>query len=570
MLNNHGQSEIVPINIPIEQIEAHYEPNPDLMVVHLNKEEAKLLDEMQGGLMEDPDFGIRSYEKLSQILENKDVRELLIEILRDLSIHGKPGPVIQQKYNEVKHPMGKFHDTDGDEQDYVEDIAEEGNKGDTELALLPMDFADFWDMCRGYTSTNRKSGLREYFGFLKKAAQFISRPVTGALNAAGKVVGAPKLGNEMLRVAAPIIGYVYGGPMGAALGSGFAHLGTGNNLAQSGLHGLKSFGMAHAANYMFPQTMGSITGGIGSQLPTFGGALAPGAAAAGVGGAGATGAAAANAAGAGAGAAGSAAGASGAGATGASSLLDKLTSPAALLAAGAGAMYLGHNKAKKDKDKDKHETDAKIEENRRRYGMDTPLREPIDIYDAPSYDEYDPQRPGADYQWLKQTRSFKKGGNVSAKDEHLLAELSNLVTHRETYKGKTKGQADKIPSDPPQGSYIWDASVTSMLGDGNTEAGSDVIHALEDHVLKNYKGPTIEKKLKIVPAMVSDGEVQSSPLFVTLLGNGSNAKGASFLKKTIEKIRHHKSLNKGGLPPKIKPIEHYFPYKPKILGGKDA
>ena len=144
------------------------------------------------------------------------------------------------------------------------------------------------------------------------------------------------------------------------------------------------------------------------------------------------------------------------------------------------------------------------------------------------------------------------------------------MTHRKTYKGATKGQADKIPDDPPEGSYIWDASVTSMLGDGNTEAGADVIHSLEDKILKNYKGPTIQKKLKIVPAMVSDGEVQSSPLFVTLLGNGSNAKGAQFLKKTIEKIRHHKSMNKGGLPPKIKPIEHYFPRKPKILGGKDA
>ena len=118
MLKNDGQSEVVPINIPIDQIEVHYQPNPDMMVVHLNKEEAKLLDEMQGGMMEDPDFGIRSYARLSEILENKDVRDLLIETLRDLSIHGKPGPAIEQKYREVKHPMGKFHDTQGDDQDY--------------------------------------------------------------------------------------------------------------------------------------------------------------------------------------------------------------------------------------------------------------------------------------------------------------------------------------------------------------------------------------------------------------------------------------------------------------------
>lgn len=562
-----AQSEVIKIDIPIAEIESHYKRNPDLILVHLNKDEAKMLDEMQGGFYTDETFGIRDYSRLSDILANKDARTYMLNLLADMS-DGKISPENKSVHDQFKHPEGTFHKAPGDDDPYVEDIAEEGNQGDTEVVLMPIDFADFWDMCRGYTSTNRKTGLREYIGWnpvravtnvIKAATSVVAKPVNELV---GRPLGHKNLGNEMIRVAAPVVGYTFGGPMGAALGSTLAHIGTGNDLMNSAMHGLKSYGIAAAADWAAPGIGSALNsavpwgsvGAAGSAPVYSGGKMIAGSGQALPG---ASKAAAAGAQGA------SKAAAESSGML--SSLSNLATSPGGLLALAGGATYLGAKRAKKDRDRARDDAKDMMDSERKRAGLTGGLRDHMNEYYMPNYESYGIEQGAPDVELKRSYQVYKKGGKVNPKKEDLIGKLSNLVTHSEYYDGPGKGQDDLIRKDPPEGSYIWDASVTSMLGDGSSKAGASLLREFENTVLKKYKGPHIKAPLKKVPALVSDGEYQSSPLMVTLLGGGSNEKGSHFLKKTIENIRRHKSMNKGGLPPKAKPLSQYFPCKPKIL-----
>jgi hypothetical protein len=153
---------------------------------------------------------------------------------------------------------------------------------------------------------------------------------------------------------------------------------------------------------------------------------------------------------------------------------------------------------------------------------------------------------------------LKKGGKVKSKPKAV-----DLVNISVAHEGSGKGQADNIKFDPPANGYYWDASTTSMLGDGNTSAGLKILKNFERNILRNYKGPKINSMIEKVPAAVSDGEFLQSPLTVTIIGAGSNKKGAKILDMVRENIRRHKSKNGGGLPPKAKSLESYFPKKMK-------
>ena len=133
-------------------------------------------------------------------------------------------------------------------------------------------------------------------------------------------------------------------------------------------------------------------------------------------------------------------------------------------------------------------------------------------------------------------------------------------------KGKGKGQDDTIKTSVPDGSYIIDASSTSMLGDGSSSAGADILKEFENkikskfpkHFTKNVE-QEVKKNVKQVPVWLSNDEYKFDPLTVTLLGKGSNEKGAAFLKQMVINLRKHKISKGHGLPPKAKDISSYIP-----------
>lgn len=55
-----------------------------------------------------------------------------------------------------------------------------------------------------------------------------------------------------------------------------------------------------------------------------------------------------------------------------------------------------------------------------------------------------------------------------------------------------------------------------------------------------------------LPVYLSDSEYKFDPVTVTMLGKGSNVKGAAMLKSMVKNLRAHKALKGGGLPPKAK------------------
>jgi hypothetical protein len=147
---------------------------------------------------------------------------------------------------------------------------------------------------------------------------------------------------------------------------------------------------------------------------------------------------------------------------------------------------------------------------------------------------------------------YASGGDVHSNDKGTL-----LV-------GPGKGQADKIKTSVPEGSHIIDASTTSMLGDGSTVAGANVLKQFErqvqrgvgKHKLSEVKSH-VRRHTRPVPVWLSDGEYKFDPTTVTLLGNGSNKAGSRKLEKMVKNVRHHKNSNGTGLPPKAKlPIDY--------------
>jgi hypothetical protein len=136
---------------------------------------------------------------------------------------------------------------------------------------------------------------------------------------------------------------------------------------------------------------------------------------------------------------------------------------------------------------------------------------------------------------------FRKGGYVS---------------------GDEGGQDDSRRIDIPEGSYVWDATTVSLLGDGNSLKGKRDIKQLEDSFLRTgiINSRYLEGKQrpqKVIHALVSDGEMISPPEVVKRAGNGSNARGGRVFDRVRKNLRKDKGL-KTFLPPKSKPITAYL------------
>lgn len=128
-------------------------------------------------------------------------------------------------------------------------------------------------------------------------------------------------------------------------------------------------------------------------------------------------------------------------------------------------------------------------------------------------------------------------------------------------RGDGKGQQDNIPMDIEDGSYIFDASTVSDIGDGSSNAGIKELDRYFSRIPSQQDESDTQRyeaKGGYIQAMVSNDEYRLSPEKVTAIGGGSNKKGAQILKKFVEEIREKKRTSGKRLPPKSKPIGGYL------------
>jgi len=155
-------------------------------------------------------------------------------------------------------------------------------------------------------------------------------------------------------------------------------------------------------------------------------------------------------------------------------------------------------------------------------------------------------------------KTYAKGGLVHHHPYHDQKNLQS-ITEGVLIKGPGKGQQDLIATTVPEDSYIIDASTTSMLGDGSSDAGAHVLKEFEEDIKKRVhpqKKMIIAEHLartkKQLPVYLSDSEYKFDPLTVKLLGDGSEVQGSKMLKTMVKNIRKEKSKSAGGLPIKAK------------------
>lgn len=534
------------------ELEQEQQQPPKMLLVHMMDSELRALDEMQGGPSEDPRTGFREYSKLAPIFEIPQVQEIFKTVSQDIHQHGKLSPELNKMYKMSVKEQPPFIPTPPETKSPLKEIEETSRAPDKRLAWLPDNICKFFIDINGHFSENPKTGLLE-FGFLSK----ITRPITKGVDA---VTGGK--GNEIIRMGATVAGGILGGPVGAGLGNAAGHMMTGNNLGNAAMSGLKNWGLGSAVSglgsMMGAPAMGGMFGGQGLGLTgmasgLFGGTGNAAAAANGLSGveadvvsraAGATGAA-------------------GAGASSAGGMGGMLGGVGPFLAAklAMDALALKGEQEHHEK-KQKDYAYMKAEEERRREDMgfnkkwERPKRKkwiknPESHWGPNASLEGGPMYLEVDAPELEQ--HYKKGGRAFSPYPHVQHEhLEGTLV-----KGPGDGQADKIRTSVPEGSYIIDATSVSDFGNGSSEAGAKV--------LKNFEREAIQKFGKFVPdfkqggdigrpipVWLSNDEVKLSPLAVNALGHGSNQKGAQMLKNMVKNLRIHKNSNGNKLPPKAK------------------
>lgn len=527
----------------------------DMIPVHMQIGELKAFDDLQGGISIDPATGLREYSALREIIKNPKIRDLFFHIRDDIEENNGPSPALSKIYENAKKysPAKPPYKSTPVEKDnpYIKKIEAMGRGGDTKLAIIPMDLALFMIELRHFPSWNPKSELLE-FGFFDKLVGG-GNPFKGWNNAL-----KPK---NIIRAVATIGGAILGGPVGAGIGSTVGNLATGNDIGSSIMNGLGTYGLGTGI-HAIGQSAG-LTGATPYTAGFFGGVnpvtslfnpvsswnqVSP--AATGFGAPGSLGAEA------------MAAGASN-GMSLASNVGSGLFSKLGSIAQGAApyvplaVMGLGMAGSKKQYQHEKEmykrqQEDTANYRNEMGYGIPWVTPSAARSMGQQRHQNHEEQRYGLNY---------SKGGAIVPKDKKSTPDHSVIKSYNQgaLVSGPGKGQDDKIKTSVPDGSYIIDASSTSMFGDGSTTAGSEILKEFENQIKKRFPKKLashlemdIGSRSEQVPVWLSEGEHKIDPVTVTMLGKGSNAKGAKLLKQMVIKLRKHKISKGDGLPPKAK------------------
>lgn len=506
-----------------------------MLIVHMSNGELEGLDNLQGGPSIDPNTGIREYSQLASIIENPEIQKLFHTVFSQIQEHGQVSPEIHEAYEVARHHSLPYREAPEEEKGPIHQLEKTGRKGDTKLAYVPENLIALLIELGHHISENPKTGLLEFWALNK------------LWRSPGKVFG------EILRVVGTIGGAFFGGPIGAGLGNAAARAVTGSSIPNALVGGLKSGALAYGAQGLgqaagltaaTPYSGGFFGGApnmIASGLGSMGIGYAPANAAKAASAAGVPIAAAANAAPAAAQAAQSAA----------PSFMDNLAKIAPFAA--LGLSHVSDKQTHKYMKQHADEERARYDRERDQLGY-SPNWKPVmskryvenpEFYKVSKEDRKHGIFPSP---FVEAPRlEYAKGGSVKCYNKLTLV------------KGPGKGQDDLIKTSVPDGSWINDASSTSMFGDGSSEAGAQVLKKLERDIMS--KAPKrlvksvenhVSKTSKPVPVWLSKDEVPMPPTTVTVLGGGSNAKGAALLRNMTNNLRKHKTSNGSQLPPKAK------------------
>jgi hypothetical protein len=528
-----------------------------MLVVFMSKGELEGLDALQGGPSEDDETGIREYSPLAPIIEIPEIRELFHKIPQELIANKNKLPEdTQEAYNIAKEYSLPYRETEEEKENPLKALEKKGRNGDSRIAYIPANLVELLIEVGYRPTVHPEVGILEFW----------------ALNKLWK----NKVVSEGLRIVGTIGGAILGGPVGAGVGNAVAGAVTGKSLKNSVISGLKTGAGAYAA-----QGLGQAAG-LGAKTPFtagfFGGApnmLATGLGKFGIGSANAP----------------AAAGAIGVGAPaetaqqvigsafsqpqtpgilgGLSSGLSAMAPYAAPLSyAGMGLLsYAGQKKQHKHEKEERERQEEKWDRERKQMGWDTDWQ-PM----SHKPHEVNPEFWNIDEEDIKHGRIHAPyTREVGTSNHYAKGGLVQSYSQGSIIKGPGKGQDDKIETTVPEASYIWDASSTSMSGDGSSSAGAKAIKHFEDDIkravpkkIRAYAEKLVKKNCKQAPVYLSNDEYKSDPVVVSLipyaLGHKqiSNEKGADILREGIKRLRKHKSSSGSGLPPKAKPIIEYM------------
>lgn len=520
-----GMPQIAGIDSMRGQMMEGYDQMPDTgdepqkILAHFSPDELPELDEMQGGILIDPETNLREYTPLDKILRNPEIRAAISDAISKE----------KQSQGNQKFAIGGKVEPGRPNDPELEQLRLEGRNGDTELVIITPELLEIFTEWSGREpDVNPTTGLPE-FGWFK----------------------------SILRVVAPVVGAFFGGPVGAALAGGLVTKLTGGSWGQSlgagALSGLGvmaapmiggavqnafpgfSAGLGQATRGIFGQNVGGALGNLFT--PSQGGGVVAGLGSVGrmlPGGAGA--------------AMGQAAGQTGmqaAGQTGGGFLGNMLSNALPLVGSGL-LMAKGHKEEQKglrDYQKQLEASEGRQrqeqESMRERMGFNAPLK-PFKTF------QFRPTNH-------QPTREEMERGITG---RHFNYDIAEPYASGGAIRGDGKGQQDNIPKNIKENSYIIDASTVSDIGDGSSEAG---IKDLDRYFSKvPSQGMLHESKGGYIKAMVSNEEYEISPDKVTALGHGSNEKGAKILKKFIKEVRAKKRTSGERLPPKSKSIGGYL------------
>jgi len=521
----------------------HQTDQENMILVHMQKAEAHGLDAGQGGMELDEETQLRSYRGWEELIKHPNVQELFNGLMADTMEDGDVDPPFSTEYNQVARTLPPWEPAPGDSNPTFAELAAKGRGGDDVVVWLPQTVVAYFGKLKHGLSENPETGLIE-FGFWKSVGRVVSAP----FRAVGSIAReAKKVFPEVLRVGGTLAGFALGGPMGAGLGNMAASLATGKGFLDSGISGLKNFGLASVPGMM----------GIGS----------------------------------------GAAGAAGAGApvidgTGklSSSLMSKLNAGNSLTPTGSGilssltggggssmaplagmaGLHLLKTKANDQAYKDSL---ADRERLRKEYFEDQQRSGALSSYN-PSQLNYSPLDENEEfYNRSEDDRSRSRFREPAFKVRpkgfaHGGAVRAAFDTH---FQGPGKGQDDKILTSVPANTYVIDAQTTAYAGDGSTKAGAENWakwgqEMMNKHALVTKNPPKKRAYDRVrnigepeVSVATSDGEGRLPPEVVASVGKGDVSKGARIIKTMVRNIREEKTRNRGGMPPKIKPLSSYMP-----------
>lgn len=500
-----GQS--MPEQMPQQGMDENM-PDVEPILAHTSLEEIPFFNTLQGGEeIIDPETNLRDYRMIDGLLDIPEYRQAMIEAA--------------EAYNSKRKMAEGGHVSDQGRPiaPEIKELRQAGRHGDTELIIISPKIAEFFEeLFPGKMTKNPITDFPE-FGFFK----------------------------EILRIAAPIVGAVFGGPVGAFAASTAANKVTGKSWGDSLKQGALSGGLAFAAPMAGIGGLGGGiggSGGLGSMLGVapggagglFGGTGGGGGILAALGGQSAqtgNGSLASTAGGA------SKTAAGGAGQGGGLGNIFSLGGGIVPLAAAGLMAYKGQQEDKRNLADYDAKQRQEIEALREKYGFNVKWKEPKPLdRELNDYTEED-KNSGKPHSFFKpydmNKIEYKKEGGV--------------------IRGLGKGQQDNIPRNLKEGSYIIDASSVSDLGDGSSQAG---IRELDQFVGRLPKNPMHKKQGGYIDAMLSPDEYEVTPEEVTALGGGSNEEGAKILKNLIMNLRKSKRTSGDRLPPKAKPIGGYI------------